>query len=98
METFSVVGTGFGLGFGNVEKKTCPGVFVLPNSPWFWTAAWFFLVLFPNHRFLSFLDFYFVLFYFVCFPQTSHLSSAERPESTENSTGKTFPGWKPPPG
>lgn len=52
----------------------------------------------PKSSILSLIDFYFVLFYFVCFPQTSHLSSAERPESAENPTGKTFPGWKPPPG
>lgn len=98
METLFVVGTGFGLGSGNVEKKRVQVCLCFQTLPDFGQQPGFSLVLFPNPRFLSFIDFYFVLFYFVCFPQTSHLSSAERPESAENPTGKTFPGWKLPPG
>lgn len=79
-------------------EKTCPGVFVLPNSPLVLDSSLVFPRFVPKSSILSFIDFYFVLFYFVCFPQTSHLSSAERLESAENPTGKTFPGWKLPPG
>lgn len=80
------------------RKKRVQVCLCFQTLPGFGQQPGFSLVLFPNPRFLSFIDFYFVLFYFVCFPQTSHLSSAERPESAENPTGKTFPGWKPPPG